>query len=68
MQTLKIVAIAAIVILSLAAVKTVIPNEEVSKQCLLGYKAACSFAPISTAILVLVAISIFATAKRLAVI
>lgn len=59
MQALKIVAIAAIVILSLAAVKTAIPNEEASKQCLLGYKAACSFTPISTLILAVAAIGTF---------
>jgi hypothetical protein len=52
MEALKIVAIVVIVILSIAAAKTVIPNAEASKPCLLGYKAACSFAPISTAILV----------------
>lgn len=59
MQALKIVAIAAIVILSLAAVKTAIPNAEASKQCLLGYKAACSFTPISTLILAVAAIGTF---------
>ena len=64
MQALKIVAVAVIVILSLAAVKTVIPNEEASKPCLLGYKAACSFTPISTAILVIVAIVTFVVAKN----
>ena len=63
MQTLKIVAIAVIVILSLAAVKTMIPNEEVSKPCLLGYKAACSFTPISTVILIIAAIGTFVVAK-----
>ena len=63
MQTLKIVAIVGIVILSIAAVKTVIPNGEASKPCLLGYKAACSFAPISTAILIVAAIATFVAAK-----
>ena len=63
MQTLGIVAIVVIVILSIAAVKTVIPNAEASKPCLLGYKAACSFAPISTAILIIVAIVTFIVTK-----
>ncbi|MBN1357258.1 hypothetical protein JW988_00660 [Candidatus Bathyarchaeota archaeon] len=64
MQTLGIVAVAVIVILSIAAVKTVIPNEKVSKPCLIGYKAACSFTPISTAILILAAIGTFILAKN----
>jgi len=63
MQTLKIVAIVVIVILCIAAVKTAVPNEEASKPCLLGYKAACSFAPISTVILVLAAVIAFVLAK-----
>jgi hypothetical protein len=64
MQALKIVAVAVIVILSLAAVKTVIPNEEASKPCLIGYKAACSFTPISTAILIIAAIGTFVVARN----
>ena len=64
MQALKIVAIAAIVILSLAAVKTVIPNGDVSKPCLLGYKAACSFTPISTVILAVAAIGTFVISRN----
>ena len=63
MQTLRIVAIAVIFIMSIAAVKTVIPNKKASKPCLLGYKAACSFAPVSTAILIIAAISTFVVAK-----
>lgn len=64
MQALKIVAIAAIVILSLAAVKTVIPNEDVSKPCLLAYKAGCSFTPISTVILAVAAIGTFVISRN----
>jgi hypothetical protein len=63
MQTLKIVAIAVIVILSIAAVKTALPNEDVSKPCLAGYKAACSFAPISTVILFAAAAVVFFLSK-----
>jgi hypothetical protein len=63
MQTLGIVAIVVIFILSIAAVKTAIPNEKASKTCLLGYKAACSFTPVSTIILIIVAIGTFVVAK-----
>jgi hypothetical protein len=63
MQTLAIIAVAVIIILSIAAVKTVIPNEKASKPCLLGYKAACSFTPISTVILLIAAIVTFVVAK-----
>jgi len=63
MQTLGIVAVVVIVILCIAAVKTVIPNEEVSKPCLVGYKAACSFSPISTVILIIAAVGTFVVAK-----
>ena len=63
MQTLGIVAVVVIAILCIAAVKTVIPNEEVSKPCLIGYKAGCSFTPISTIILIIVAIGTFVFAK-----
>jgi hypothetical protein len=63
MQTLEIVAIVVIFILSIAAVKTAIPNEKASKPCLLGYKAACSFTPVSTIILIIAAIGTFVVAK-----
>jgi hypothetical protein len=33
------------------AVLTVIPREAASKECLLGYKALCTFSPIGTLIL-----------------
>lgn len=32
------------------AVVTVIPREAASKECLLGYKALCTFSPIGTLI------------------
>jgi hypothetical protein len=64
MQALQIVSITVIAILSIAAVKTVIPNDKASKPCLLGYKAACSFTPISTIILILAAIGTFILAKN----
>jgi hypothetical protein len=59
MEPLKIVIYIVIVILAIAAVKTLLPNEAVSKPCLLGYKAACSFTPISTMILAAVALVLF---------
>ena len=38
------------------AVITVIPDPSASKVCMLGYRAHCSFAPISTIILVIMAV------------
>jgi hypothetical protein len=64
MQPLQIVSIAVVAILIIAAVKTVIPNEKASKTCLIGYKAACSFTPISTIILIVAAIATFILAKN----
>ena len=62
----KTIAVAvAIFLLVVSAIKTVIPNDEVSKACVLGYKAACSFTPISTAILTIAAVTFFVVAKRL---
>lgn len=53
-----------IAVWALAAVKTVIPFPLVSKSCMLGYKSGCSFAPISTLILVLAAVITYVLAKR----
>ena len=50
--------------LILAAVKTIIPFPYVSKPCMLGYKSGCSFAPISTIILVVMIIIVYIIAKR----
>ena len=65
MQKTRIVIIAVIVILSIAALKTAMPAEEASKACLLGYKALCSFAPISTLILALAAVGTFFATKKI---
>ena len=51
MEPLKIVIYIAIAIVLIAAVKTALPEAKASKPCLLGYKALCSFTPISTIIL-----------------
>lgn len=36
------------VALTLLAVLTIIPLDSASKECMLGYKALCTFTPIST--------------------
>lgn len=41
------------ILFTLAAISTLLPQASVSKSCLLGYKAHCSFTPISTIICVL---------------
>ncbi len=48
----------------LAAIKTIIPFPYVSKPCMLGYKSGCSFAPISTVILVVAAAITYVVAKK----
>ena len=65
MEALKIIIYAVIIILSIAAVKTVFPNANASKPCLLGYKAACSFTPISTLILIAATIAVFLVSKTM---
>ena len=41
------------ILLTLAAISTLLPQASVTKQSILGYKAHCSFAPISTVICIL---------------
>ena len=65
MNTLTIVFVIIIIALSIAAIKTVIPNSKASKACLIGYRATCSFTPISTIILVAADIAVFLVAKRM---
>jgi len=48
----------------LAAIKTIIPFPYVSKACMLGYKSGCSFAPISTLMLIAGAVITYVVAKR----
>ncbi|OGD75174.1 MAG: hypothetical protein A2Y64_02535 [Candidatus Coatesbacteria bacterium RBG_13_66_14] len=38
------------IVFAIAAVKTTIPNADAGKDCLLGYRAHCSFTPVSTVI------------------
>ena len=65
MNTKTVVAAVVIFIWVICAIKTVIPNADASKACLLGYKAACSFTPVSTAICIIGAVVTFIVAKRL---
>ncbi|NWG17950.1 MAG: hypothetical protein HXY41_15080 [Chloroflexi bacterium] len=51
---MSIVTIIALLI-ALAALVTLLPRPTSSKKCGLGYKAICSFAPISTVLLLGVA-------------
>ena len=38
------------VVVTLAGIVSMLPNSNASKECLLSYKAVCSFAPISAVI------------------
>ena len=64
MNTQTIIVAVAIFLLAVLAIKTVIPNNDVSKVCKLGYKAACSFTPISTVILLVAAAMVFVVSKK----
>jgi hypothetical protein len=66
MEPLKIVIYIAIAIVLIAAVKTTLPEAKASKPCLLGYKALCSFTPISTIILAAAAVVLFYFSGKLA--
>lgn len=66
MELLKIVIYIAIAIVIIAAVKTALPEAKASKPCLLGYKALCSFTPISTIILAAVAVVLFYFSGKIA--
>jgi hypothetical protein len=47
------------------AIATVIPNANASKECHLGYRAYCSFTPLSTIISVVGALVVFFVARGL---
>ena len=53
-----------IVIAVIAGVSTLVPVPYASKPCLLGYKAHCSFTPISTIICFAIAGIIYWLGKR----
>lgn len=40
------------ILVTLAAISTLIPVAFASKECMLGYKAHCTFTPMSTVILI----------------
>lgn len=43
------------ILLTLCAVFTIVPTDHVDKVSMLGYKAGCSYAPISTIVCLLLA-------------
>lgn len=51
------------VLCTFAAISTLIPQSTVSKSCLLGYKAHCSFTPVST-ILCLIAAGLICEIRK----
>jgi hypothetical protein len=65
MNPKTIIAAVVIFIWAISAIKTVIPNADASKACLIGYKATCSFTPVSTAICIIGVVVTFVVAKRL---
>ncbi|MCW4000215.1 MAG: hypothetical protein NWE93_08240 [Candidatus Bathyarchaeota archaeon] len=64
MEALRIIVYIVVAVLAIAAVKTALPNQTASKPCLLGYRAACSFTPVSTLILVAAAVALFVAINR----
>ena len=46
------------ILFTLAAISTLIPEARVSKACMLGYKAHCTFTPISTVICAVLAAAV----------
>lgn len=48
-----------------AAVRTIAPDSSASKVCMLGYKAHCSFTPISTIICIIAAAVTFLITKKI---
>jgi hypothetical protein len=65
MEAIKIFIYVVIIIISISAIKTLIPYASASKPCLLGYKATCSFTPISTIILLAVAVAVFFVSRNI---
>ena len=53
---LLLVLIAGAIASAISTVWTIIPDASASKESMLGYKSHCSFAPISTVILIFLAI------------
>ena len=53
------------ILATLAALVTLLPDASASKACLLGYKARCAFAPLSTAICLAVSLVVCISRARL---
>jgi hypothetical protein len=64
MRALAVIFIFPGVVLTIAAVKTAIPNSN-GRLNLIGYRTCCPFTPISTAIGIAIAIILFVAAMRI---
>lgn len=64
-RILSILRVAAIVLL-VAGGLTLLPSPKASKVSLLGYRAKCSFSPVSTAILLAAGAGLFVLRQHLA--
>jgi len=53
---LLLILVAGAIASAISTVWTIIPDSSASKESMLGYKSHCSFAPISTIILILIAV------------
>ena len=53
---LLLILVAGAIASAISVVWTVIPDSSASKESMLGYKSHCSFVPISTIILILIAV------------
>jgi len=52
------------IIVTIAALWTIVPQASASKSCLIGYKAHCTFTPVSTLICLVLAAIICRIRKR----
>jgi hypothetical protein len=52
------------ILFTVAALSTLIPAANASKTCMLGYRAHCTFTPISTIICIILAGSVCSIRKR----
>ena len=51
-----LILIAGAIASAISTIWTIVPDSTASKECMLGYKAHCSFTPISTIILIFMAV------------
>ena len=59
-----LILIAGAIASAISAILTVLPDSSASKECILGYKAHCSFTPISTLILIFILVIFSYLLKR----